>query len=113
MKSLSEFLLGAALLISIRLTARFSVQRLRKFTLVLANYFLPSDCLGTDLERTFQLELRGREVFSEVWKMSLCKSGLFVTSMLWYKTKFKGLKKKIYNLTTVMLCNFRRIHDLF
>lgn len=90
MKSLSEFLLWAALLILIRLTARFSVQRLRKFTLVLANYFLPSDCLGTDLGQTFQLELRGREMFSEVWKMSLCKSGLFVTSMLWYKTKFKG-----------------------
>lgn len=51
---------------------------------------LPSDCAGAELGQTFQMGLTGRKVFPGAWKMRLCKSGLFVTGMLWYKNKFGG-----------------------
>jgi hypothetical protein len=95
-ESLSEFLLWNALLLLVRLTAQFSIQRLRKLTVVLANCF-PQTATGLIQSKHFGWGPRGREVFSEIWKMSLCKSGLFVTSVLWYKNKFKREKDLQFN----------------
>lgn len=70
---------------------------------------LPSDCGCAEIGQTFQMGLPGRKVFPGAWKMRLCKSGLFVTSMLWYKNKSEGWGV-FYILAAVILCIFRKIH---
>lgn len=61
---------------------------------------------AAELGQTFQVGLTGRKVFPGAWNMRLCKSGLLVTSMLWYKKKFGGWGV-FYILAAVILCIFR------